>query len=333
MSRVDSTPPSPDPWLGSRLRDVTSIDPSVARMAKLLSHAAADPMPKGAQPWSRIEDKLATRLRPNPRMRWLWPAIAITSLVLTTGAVAGPTLVRWVQRSQLLETKSKVVSPTPSPIAKVQRVQAALSLPLAPAPAGEPLRSAKAPVHAMKPAPRAFAMTAPVKAEPPLLSALAAESKLLGTALASLRKDKDAARTLAILDDYQGKFPQGELAGEAQRTRIEALLLQRRTPEALAVLNSMTFATRARDNEWRVLRGELRANAHHCAQAQSDFSEALKINDKGPIAERALFGRASCFLELKDTAAAHAALVDYAARFPSGAHAVQVRKALDVSAP
>lgn len=314
MSRVDCTPPSPDPLLGTRLRDASASDSSSANLAALLSLASFDPTPKGAQPWARIEDNLSARMRPNTRLRWLWPSIALTSMVIATGAIAGPILVRWVGRTPQVQTRSAVSLPTPIPLKE-------RTFPVKPA------------VHAVKAKPRMLAMAQPAKAAPPLPSALAEESKLLGTALASLRKDKDATRTLALLDDYQAKFPKGELASEAERTRVEAYLLQRRSPEALAVLDRMTFALRARDNEWRVLRGEFRARAHRCGQAQDDFSGALKVNENGPIAERALYGRASCLLELKDAAGAQAALLEYVARFPSGAHAVQVRKALDASAP
>ena len=338
MSRVDSAAPTPDPLLGTRLRDVPAAERSSASVATLLAHASFDPTPKVAQPWARIEENLLARLRPTPKLRWLWPSIAMASMVVATAAVAGPTLVRWVQRTQQVqlqhvEVKPAAAVPTAVTTKRVQGVESALPPSPIVKPLQEPSRPTKLAVHAIKTTARTLAMAPPVKDVPPLPSALAEESKLLGTALASLRKEKDATRTLALLDDYQSKFPQGELAGEAQRTRVEAFLLQRRMPEALAVLDQMSFETRARDSEWRVLRGELRASAHRCAQAQADFSLALKVNDKGLIAERALYGRASCLLELKDAAGAHTALLDYASRFPSGAHAVQVRKVLEASAP
>jgi hypothetical protein len=333
MSRVDSTGPSPDPLLGARLRDAPETTPSGPRISTLLAHASADLSSKGAQPWSRIEEKITAHIQPKPRLRWLWPAIATTSMMIATGAVAGPTLIRWVQSTPQVQMKptASVVAPTPHAVVPTPAVDLPTSLKTAKLDA--PLPRARAAVATLKTKQKLLAIAQPAKAEPPVPSTLAEESNLLGLALASLRKDKDAKRTLAILDDYQSRFPHGELSGEAQRTRVEAFMLQRRATEALAVLDLMSFATRARDSELRVVRGELRASAHRCGQARSDFSEALAVNERGPIAARALYGRASCLLELGDTQGAHAALLDYASRFPSGAHIAQVRKALDASAP
>ena len=59
------------------------------------------------------------------------------------------------------------------------------------------------------------------------------------SALAALRRDKDAGAALALLDEHDRRFPRGELAGEATRARVEALLGERRLDEALALLENL----------------------------------------------------------------------------------------------
>lgn len=321
MNRTLGTPP--DPLLGARLRDANRQDGSASHIADLLTHASRDFSPKGTQSWARIESALAARTWVPLRRRWLWPAIAMTSLSIATAAVAGPVLVGWLKRNNTTTTQTvgvarPLVDKTTSPI------------PLLRAPVA-PLTKSDAPAERSRK--HAPARRLSMAQQPATASALAEESELLGTALAALRKHKDTAQTLAILDMYDRTFPRGELSTEAQHTRIEALLLQRRTSEALVILDRSAFSSRDRDMQWRVLRGELRAQSHRCADAHADFSAVLQSVAEGRVAERALFGRASCFVEAKNDASAKSALQQYVARFPGGMHAAQVRKALGANAP
>jgi hypothetical protein len=158
-------------------------------------------------------------------------------------------------------------------------------------------------------------------------SALSRESALLSRALRALRRDHDAATALALLDQYRAQFPTGVLALEASTARVDALLLQGRRASALSLLASLPLERSPRRTELQLLRAELNAE-RDCARALADFDAVLGATASGPLAERALFGRAGCQLRLGRAAAGRADLESYAARFPSGRFAEQVQARL-----
>jgi hypothetical protein len=156
---------------------------------------------------------------------------------------------------------------------------------------------------------------------------LANESALLGRALARLRQQRDPAGALAELELYSARFPSGVLDHEAQSARVDALLMLGRLGEARTVLSKLTLRTGARDRELRVIRGELEADSA-CASAIKDFEAVLGESGSGPLAERAMWGRAACRARLGDERSARKDLADYLARFPEGAHAPVARARL-----
>lgn len=159
-------------------------------------------------------------------------------------------------------------------------------------------------------------------------SLLAEESRLLGAALHQLRQERDAAAALRTLDQYQGRFPSGSLLEEAQAARVDALLQLERRTEALAVLDGARFQRLPRGGELLLLRGELRAAAGRCREADGDFLAALDGRPTAPVSERALYGRASCRARLGDGEGARQLLQQVLARFPTGRYAEPARRAL-----
>ncbi|MDX2019612.1 MAG: tetratricopeptide repeat protein [Deltaproteobacteria bacterium] len=314
---------TPDAMLGARLRDGAEGDPARPAngdVAQLLFLASQEPMPREPS-WSTIERNVL----PQPlhrRGRWAWPAIALTSIVMAASATAGPALWRWLRPDV----------PELTPVPTVRPYRAAAPTPgLLRQSSNEVGAVMGRPARAAKPRPRAVAMVqarSVVPAEPAGPSSLAQESRLLGEAITALRKDNSPTLALQRLDEYAQRFPAGELGAEARHTKVQALLMQKRTAPALALLDEMTFSSRARDMEALTLRGELRAQAHRCAQAEEDFATVLSRTGTGALAERALFGRATCLREQGQTAAARATLEEYLQRFAAGAHVAQAKRAL-----
>ena len=161
-------------------------------------------------------------------------------------------------------------------------------------------------------------------------SALSSETTLLTDALSHLRQQKDARGALAALDSYDARFPNGTLRREATGARVDALLMLERDEDALTVLRELTLQPRGRDQELRVIRGELAAKTS-CASAVSDFDRVLAEAAPAALAERALHGRASCLERLGDGAAATRDLREYLRRFPDGRFAAETRRALSQS--
>jgi hypothetical protein len=162
-----------------------------------------------------------------------------------------------------------------------------------------------------------------------------AEARLIAAALEAMRHRESAGRALQLLDGYDRQFPRGALRAEARLARLDALLLLRRRPEALLLLDGLPAAALQdgpRAPELRLLRGELRAEAGRCGEALGDFSVLLwpqaAAAPRASLQERALYGRASCRSRLGDAPAARADLREYLARFPDGRFSAVVRREL-----
>ena len=116
---------------------------------------------------------------------------------------------------------------------------------------------------------------------------------MLGEALLRLRQKRDARGALAALDEYRARYPNGTLKREAETARIDALLLLGRNDEALAELGALTLQPVGRDQELRLIRGELAA-ATDCKRAVVDSNRILNEQATAAVVERALHGRAAC---------------------------------------
>ena len=155
-------------------------------------------------------------------------------------------------------------------------------------------------------------------------SPIALESELLQKALGKLRRDHDARSALALLDDYQARFPQGSLSVEASVARVDALMLMGRRGDALALLGRLPLDRVGRPIELQLLRAELQAE-RDCNRALPDFDAVLATSVSPGLGERALYGRAACRLRAGDAAGGRGDLQTYLARYPNGRFVEQVR--------
>ncbi len=154
------------------------------------------------------------------------------------------------------------------------------------------------------------------------------EIHALDRAIAMLRRDHDAAAALAALDTYLDRYPHGVLHREARLASVDALLLLRRTDEALAALETLPLDSGRRSTELQVVRAELRARTD-CTRADEDFSLALSHSPDAALLERILYGRGACRAKSGKTSGATEDLQRYLNRFPSGAHAAWARQWLE----
>jgi TolA-binding protein len=275
------------------------------RAAELLDAAPRVPVSPSAL------DRVWLRLNQPPRRRTRWQP----SLVVVTALIPAAAAAAWIATDAPVASRSeeRVVASPPA------------SRPRA------PFSTATPPPVTEAPAPTATAST-PSQRTPRLEtrpeSDLAKESKLLGAALTSLRRDKDAHRALSLLDEYQRSYPRGSLAAEAAVARVDALRALGRNNDALSILDGLSLERLPRSRELRVLRGELRAARGRCVEAVTDFSRALDDTRQGYLGERALSGSAACRERLGDQAGARREWQRYLEQFPAGRLAPHARNFL-----
>ena len=127
-------------------------------------------------------------------------------------------------------------------------------------------------------------------------SAASDETSQVRRALAELRGAKDAAAALRALDEYQRRFPAGQLSEEARLIRIEALLSLGQSAEALQSLETLPASSLERSRRLRVARGELRAAQGRCDEALQDFAAILTLatTTDDDVRHRAQRGRDAC---------------------------------------
>jgi hypothetical protein len=240
------------------------------------------------------------------------------------------------------------LTPTVAPVAEARSLRARPKLSAAnwprpsvsaarPAPAARQSSPSPSPSPTLLPAPPAAPLAQPTPAAivpPPTVvpspppTVLAYETRLLGQAVSRLRQRRDASGALVALDIYQSQFPNGNLHHEADVARVDALLMLGRDHDALAMLQTLRLQPQGRDQELRVIRGELTASTS-CSHAVADFDRVLAQGAPIGLTERALYGRAVCRTRLGDASGASRDLAEYLDRFPSGRFAAEARRNLD----
>ncbi len=163
--------------------------------------------------------------------------------------------------------------------------------------------------------------------EAPVVDDVQLEADLLAKAISSLRRDHDAKAALLHVAAYDSRARSGAFDAEIRRIELQALLQLDRRAEALALLDQLHAPSERSNEELKVVRGELRSSAGRCVEALRDF-EAVIATTSMDLAERALYGRASCRGLLHDIAGARRDLEIYLVRFPHGRSIDAARAAL-----
>ena len=330
----------------------------VDRAAAML-RAVPDPSPLTAAQLDRVEDNLAA---PATRPAWrrldvMLPLVALAAIFgaltwrsLGSSSNAGPQEASGAGLAPAVLTgRHEAVSPSsPSPSVDVAKTVAAASSIVEPgagsgagdaaergvaprAPARERRHGTRAPAQVIPGETPAVAPPSSTDTQPapPEETELAAETRLLGAAMRSLRHGRDPAAALARLDEYRARFPHGTLRPEAELVRVDTLLALGRRGAALVVLEGLDLSRTARARELRVLRGELLSGAGRCTAAVLDFAQVFEGGDA--LEERARHGRATCRARAGDWEGARADLRDYLEHFPDGQFAAAARSRLEAN--
>ncbi len=276
----------------------------------------------------RVKARVMIQISPKRRRHHLaWAA----ALIILAASTAGATLGLRVFRSSSKNTSPparpvRTVPPTPSDQGARLAIPA-VEPPIVRSQAAAPPRSTA--THSLTAAPRSSrSLPAPrapsVQPDDPALE----EARLLSAALRKVRTDRDPAGALALLD--KSKVAPRVLVDETALARVEALLLLGRKTEALRVLEAHSVGVPSQRRQIAVVRGELAADLDQCGDAVTRFTQVLGVRPgEDELAERSLFGRASCRARLGLRSAAQADLREYLQRFPEGRFVGAARAAIE----
>jgi|GEM_PF-4087155 len=333
-----------------RFRDVpTEFDTSGVRAAELFQAASAQPHFHDAQVELLLRRTRAMRRTSAWGRLRLLPALTSLPVLLfgmTVGAATTVMITRpWratamvVQPPQIANDKAVASAP-----ALANSVTSTLRAPVADVvapPVAEPtvLRPKRASSQIVVPKEEAPAIATvqvpepeqPIAPDPSTTSAWAlppsAEAQLIREAVRALRIDRRPALALDMLEEFQRTYAASDLAAETRMLSAEAHLALGQRKEALTDLNAVA-GTRNLPTELALLRAELLADAHRCAEAAAVFDGLEAATLLGAQKERVLYGQAVCLAEKGDSAGARTAYVKYKNRFPHGRFAQSVARAL-----
>jgi hypothetical protein len=304
----------------TRLREGGTGDPALDELGRWFS---------AVPPATRLDHAMLLRVAQRldaggrgGRAKWRASVLVFACVGLAGGAAATWGISRIPERRMLnpLGTPTVTASARPSP--PVHRNSASLPAP-APTPSAAPNA---APDATSSPLERPASARAPsAEPAPSAESELSRESQALERALTALRRERDPARALTLLERYAAEFPAGVLRLEADMARVDSHLALGQRPAALAILDRLPLERVGRGLELRVVRAELYAE-RDCVRANRDFDLVLSANPPASLEERALFGRATCRSRLGDAQGARADLERYLQRFPDGRFAAVARE-------
>jgi TolA-binding protein len=154
-----------------------------------------------------------------------------------------------------------------------------------------------------------------------------AELALYGLGRLKLRRLADPEGALADFKRYRQRYGTGALLPEVDLSIFEIEASLGRRAEAMAESDRYLTVHRdvGRTDEVRLLRGNLLRDGGDCVGALREYS--LVISQA--VGDDATYAIAFCQRKLGDRIAAKATLRDYLARFPAGAHRVEVHRALE----
>jgi hypothetical protein len=157
------------------------------------------------------------------------------------------------------------------------------------------------------------------------------EASILGEAFRQLRSGGDARAALRSLDDYDRRFPGGQLRGEARVARAEALIALDRRLEALPVLEGLHDDDDGGGltRHVRLTRAELLFDAGLCPSALQDLDLIIAAGVGDAVGGRALYFRAACQLRAGQLGSARDDLTRYLSLHPSGDLSDAARRAIE----
>lgn len=298
-----------EPWSRSS-RDAAAEERRMSRLFGAVTEP--EPLPEVAR------ERVRRRLQGKPSRA---PGLVLLRLVAVgvVIGIAGAAAAQW--------TALRLSSPKHEHVSAPQAPQALAPQPVLPrrtpnvvappAPATEPVEAAP---NAADASPRGA--SAPPAALPS--SRLGLEAASLEAALRALRGGA-AERARQAIERHLQEFPNGALELEARVAHVDALLALGRRQDARRELWTLPLNHVGRKQELRLIRAELTADSD-CGKALGDF-QVLNAEVLPPAwAERALFGRGACLLQLGDRAAAERDFARYLEKYPSGRFAAQIRQ-------
>jgi len=142
-----------------------------------------------------------------------------------------------------------------------------------------------------------------------------------------LKRAGNLAAAVSALESYRLAYPSGAFWVEATLAELDAQLSLGHRKDALSLLQQVgDNPALPRSEELRLLRAELFARQGRCGEALAGFEAALQIPS---LAERALYGRASCRQALGQVSESRTDFEDYLSRYPQGSLAAEARRALN----
>jgi hypothetical protein len=319
--------PEPERWSDRDAGQTAASAEDVIGASFRQIRTTTEPTDTAAGRWAR--HAMVTPPRAVGRRVW---SMAIAGVILSGGGVVAAG-VAWRAVATQRPTPSPADEPVPA-AAKARHIAGRHEAPpapltdpevtLEPPPAPPPLPPSLKPVRAPAHAPDLRPLTEP---PPASLADAPDEARLLARAFRHLRSEGDAPAALAALDERERQFGAGALGTEAGLARAEALLLLGRTDEALPILIGLRDPRTGLTPDVRVARAELLARARRCVEAVDDFDALLAPGATRATRERALYGRASCRLQLGHAKGAEIDLDQYLFEYPQGRFAPAVRDA------
>lgn len=191
--------------------------------------------------------------------------------------------------------------------------------------ASPPARSA-----APSPAPSPAAWPDPRSQGSPTPDPLDVEAAQLRSGL-ELKQAGSLVSAVAALESYRRAYPRGTFWVEATIAELDAQLALGHREDALSLLEQAgDDPSLPRSAELRLLRAELSARQGRCSEALAGFEALLQVPGLTgrALAERALYGRASCQQALGRFSESRSDYEEYLSRYPHGPLATEARRAL-----
>ena len=333
-----------------RLVALSPADDPMAAAERLMA-AAETPFEISATARRRIRARLrqAMTARSRPSLWRARHALVVAILLLFCGGVVGaavqPIVASWIFHRRPVSPAATIEStpgpgrrsggdrrPEPSAASAPAPTALPTSAPPAPAPASRAPAADSAGVRRVM-ASRGPVLRSTSRTSPPgggEAPAAETESTLLANAIRELRARGDALAALTLLERRAVRYPQGAFAAEGAALRIEALLKLGRRDEALRDLEQLPVDSLPRGDEWRTVRGELRAESARWREAEVDFDAVLRepsLQASAKLTERALWGRAVSRARMGNAPGARSDYIEYLRRFPNGRFAREAARA------